>query len=246
VPAIARYAPPSPASAPVASGIAAGGDDADPGRVECLRLLPRRAEVQADVRRAEDPREQDGEREAQVDEERLAEERKLAVDRLAEHRDPVEQGNRSGVDASEPRLRGAELRLIEDARDPFAGERDRDPDDDLIEAEPDAEHDHEARGEHPGAHPAEVAEPHRVAVVRAEEADVRSHEHHPLQADVEYTGALGDRLAERREHQRHAGEKPSGEHARPEHLRPDLARDDHDDRLRASGERSACLSPGVR
>jgi hypothetical protein len=188
----------------------------------------------------------DGEREAEVDEERLAEEGILAVDRPAEHRDPVEQRNRSGVDAAESRLRRAEPRLVEDARDPLAGERDRDPDDDLVEAEPDAEHDHEARGEHPGAHPGEVAEPHRVAVVRAEKACVGAHQHHPFEADVQHAGALGDRLPERREHQRHAGEQPAGQHTRPEHLRPDLAREDHVERLRTSGARSACRRPGVR
>ena len=53
--------------------VAAGGDDADARGVERLRLLARRPQVEADVRRAEDPGEQRGEGEAEVDDHRLAE-----------------------------------------------------------------------------------------------------------------------------------------------------------------------------
>ena len=75
-------------------GVGAGRDDADAGGVERLRLLACGAEVQTDVRRAEDPGEQCGEGEAEVDDHRLAEERGLAVQGLAEDRDLVEQRDR--------------------------------------------------------------------------------------------------------------------------------------------------------
>ena len=100
---------------------------------------------------------------------------------------------------------------------PLAGERDRDADDDLVEAEPHAEDDHDERGAHAGRPAGQEAEPLRVAVVGAEEAGVGAEQHHPLEPDVEHACPLRDRLAERREHQRHAGEQATGDHARPEH-----------------------------
>jgi hypothetical protein len=60
--------------------------------------------------------------------------------------------------------------------------------------------------------------PLRVPVVGAEEAGVRAEQHHPLEADVEHAGALGDRLADRREHERHAGHEAARDDARPEGL----------------------------
>ena len=48
-----------------------------------------------------------------------------------------------------------------------------------------------------------------AAVVGTEKPDVGAEQHHPLEADVEHAGTLGDRLAERGEHQRHAGEDPA-------------------------------------
>ena len=86
----------------------------------------------------------------------------------------------------------------------FARESDRDTHHDLVEAEPDAEHDHERAGDHPAHGPEPEPEPRGMAVVGADEAHVRAHEHHPLEPEVEHPGTLRDRLAERGEHQRHA------------------------------------------
>ena len=101
---------------------------------------------------------------------------------------------------------------------PSARERDRDADDDLVEPEPDAEDDHDDASRRLRRRAGEEAEAGRVAVVGPEEADVGADEHHPLEADVEHAGALRDRLAERGEHQRHAGEQAARDHARPEHV----------------------------
>ena len=138
------------------------------------------------------------------------------------------------------------MRLVEDARDPLAGQEDRDADDDLIESEPDAEDDHENRGAGSSRRTGEVREPDGMAVVGTQETEVRAEEHHPLQADVEHAGPFRDRLAERGEHERHSVEEPAGERGRPEDLRPDSAREDHAVCLRMSGARRACLRPGVR
>ena len=43
-------------------------------------------------------------------------------------------------------------------------------------------------------------------------------QHHPLEADVEYACALGDHLAERREHQRRAGENGAPDQRRERSL----------------------------
>ena len=63
----------------------------------------------------------------------------------------------------------------------------------------------------PGSGSRAEADPDVTAVVRADEARVGADQHHPLEADVQHAGALGDRLAERGEHQRHAGEQPPGD-----------------------------------
>src|SRR5204863_8484907 len=112
---------------------------------------------------------------------------------------------------AEPWIARAELRALQHARDALARERDRDPDDDLIETQPDAEHDHERAGDHPADRPGAKAEPRGVAVVGADEADVRAHEHHPLEPEVEHAGALRDRLADRREHQWDARDDATGD-----------------------------------
>src|SRR5262249_40628654 len=118
---------------------------------------------------------------------------------------------------------------------------------DLVEPEPDAEDDHQDGGGGSSGDPGQVAEPDGVAVVGAEEPEVGAEQHHPLEADVEYAGALRDRLAERREHERDPVGESAGERARPEELGPDPAREDHAAAfLRQSGARSASLSPGVR
>ena len=51
-------------------------------------------------------------------------------------------------------------------------------------------------------------------MVGGDEAGVRADQHHPLEADVEHARALGDELAERREHERHAGEDRAGDERR--------------------------------
>src|SRR5262249_35034071 len=94
-------------------GVGPGGDDADSGGVESFGLLAGGAQVQPDVRRAEDPGEYGGEREAEVDDERLAEQRRLTVERLSEDGNLVEEGNRVVRGGAEAWLGAAELRLVE-------------------------------------------------------------------------------------------------------------------------------------
>ena len=243
-----------PASAPVASAAQLRvATHADARGVERLRLLARGAQVQADVGRAEDPHQQPGEGEAEVDEQRLGEEAR------PEHRDLVEQRDRDGRGRAQARVARAELGTLQDARDPLPGERDRDPDDDLVEAEPDAQRDHQRRADHPAERPEQEPQPRRVAVVGAEEAEVGAEQHHPLEAEVEHAGALGDRLAERREHQRQPREQAAGDQRGQDGLAEDArcsrARHAHvvasvprrrGSRRRISGWRSALRSPGVR
>ena len=159
------------------------------------------------------------EREAEVDDEGLVEEAR------SDDRDAVEEWDRDRRRRPQGRIRRAELRSLEDARDPFAGKGDRDPDDDLVEPTPDAEHDHEERRERPGSHPGQIAEPHRVAVIGADEADVGAEQHHALQPDVEHAGPLGDGLTQGGEHERKPGEQAARHHARPEQPCDDLAGD---------------------
>ena len=75
-------------------------------------------------------------------------------------------------------------------------------------------------GEHAGAE----AVPLVATVVRGDEAGVRAHQHHPLEADVEHTGALGHELAERGEEQRHADEDRPGQERREAGLGEGAAR----------------------
>src|SRR5262249_33650786 len=145
-------------------GVGPGGDDADSGGVESFGLLAGGAQIQPDVRRAEDPGEYGGEREAEVDDERLAEQRRLTVERLSEDGNLVEEGNRGVRGGAEAWLGAAELRLVEHARHAFADERDGDAHDDLIEAEPDAEHRHDHGSGHSAEDPDQEADPDRVSV----------------------------------------------------------------------------------
>ena len=91
----------------------------------------------------------------------------------------------------------------------------------------------------------EEPEPDRVAVIGAEEAAVGAEQHHPLEPDVEHAGALGDRLAERGEHERHAGEQAARDDARPEHVRDQLAREQRRHRA-ASGAAAAGSASAAR
>ena len=77
----------------------------------------------------------------------------------AHHRDLVKERDLHLGDRAEARIGGAELRTLEHARDALAGEGDSDAHDDLVEPQPDAEHDHERARDH-AAHRAEPeAEP---------------------------------------------------------------------------------------
>ena len=71
--------------------------------------------------------------------------------------------------------------------------------------------DHERRAGHPAQRPEDEPDHLGVQVIGAEESDVGTQQHHAFQPQVEHAGALGDRLAERREHQRQPRKQPAGD-----------------------------------
>ena len=87
-------------------------------------------------------------------------------------------------------------------------------------------------GEHAGAE----AVPLVAAVVGGDEAGVRAHQHHPLEADVEHAAALGHELAERRRRAaaRRRGSPPTRSAVRPASEKAPLASSDRLIRRRAS------------
>jgi len=59
----------------------------------------------------------------------------------------------------------------------------------------------EQREEAPGQHPQDEPQPRVAGADGGGEGDDRAHEHHPLDAEVEDAGPLGEDLAERGEEQ---------------------------------------------
>ena len=199
-------------------GPTARRDHADACGIKRLGLLPGRLQVEADVRGAERPDEHTGEDEAEVGDQRLVE------DARPEDRDLVEQRDREIGRGAEAGIRRPELSSLEDAGQTLAGERDRDPDDDLIEPQPHAEHDHERCADHAPQSAEDEPDRRRVQVVGADEAEVGTEQHHALEAEVEDAGTLGDRLAESGEHQRQSRQQSAHDERGEHRLAEDVQR----------------------
>ena len=194
--------------------VAVGGD-VDAHRVRRRGRLAHSAHVQPPARAREiegDPRRQ---RPRRVDERRLVEQDRPEHPEVAEPED-VE---RRRTDASAGRV--GEVELVAEVRRQAeaAGEdRQREARDDLARAQRDREkgvdRGHRRAGRPGGEH--REQEHGRVRAVDAlggPEADRRAEQHHPLDAEVEHPGALGEKLAERGVEQRRAV------HARPARAR---------------------------
>ncbi len=145
---------------------------------------------------AKHPRHQQSEAEADVDHERLGEDAAVRLSLAADDRQLGEPGNRHLVDGAERRPTLGELGLEDERRSALARERDGDADNDLVEAPADAEEHHHERDTGSCEHAGAEAEPLVAAVVGGDEARVGTHQHHPLEADVEHAAALRHELAE--------------------------------------------------
>ena len=95
--------------------------------------------------------------------------------------------------------------MVKEGGDTVRAQGERDADHDLVQAEPHAEERHQHRHHEAGGGAREEAKPERARAEGGGEAGVSAEQHHPLDADVEHTGLLGDLLAEPRQQQRHAG-----------------------------------------
>ena len=123
---------------------------------------------------------------------------------------------------------------------PEGEEVHRRPADDLVGPQVDGEERVDEGEEAAGEHRAQQAEHPRAGLVRGQDPEEGSGQHHPLEADVDDAGALGEQAADGREDERRRKAEHRGEERRPDEDRVQVP----DARLRRQradpGSRNAC------
>ena len=107
--------------------------------------------------------------------------------------------------------------LAENPGEAAAEERQGEAGDDLLGLEADRDDGVEDREEPAGQHPEDEPEPGVAGRDRGAEGDDRAHQHHPLDAEVQDAGPLGEDLADRREQEDGSGGDAGGEDDRRVH-----------------------------
>ncbi|MNV36334.1 hypothetical protein D3C71_1278070 [compost metagenome] len=116
--------------------------------------------------------------------------------------------------------------------------RQRDADDDLVEAEPHAEDRHQRRDQHAAAGAADEAEQRRISLPGNEEAGIGPGQHHAFDADIQHAGLFRQLFAETGQKKRNA----RGDGAGKQRGQKGCSKQGHDQILRPSRRFSSSIS----